>query len=705
MPPVPRRTGRAGRARTASWGDLGRLLVAWGVGTVALAVAGDVLPGLSADGWRSWAYAAAVLGVVGAVLRPVLSLLAAVVGWVGVVLLALVGQAAVLHVALAVVPGVSYDSWATLLAAAWLVAAFVTGLEWLLTAGTPDSFVAALEREVRPRRRAEPLPDADVTGMLFVQLDGVPYPLLRWALQAGLMPTVRRWVDDGSHVAREWQVQLPCTTPASQLGILHGTSSGVPAFRWHDRELGRVLVANRPADARIIEARGSDGRGLLADDGTSVSNLFSGDAGRSSMVMSRIEPGRGALATRRALAAFVARPDGLARTVSRALAEVVRERHQARRQVRRDVVPRIHRPWVFTGLRAVTNGLLRDLNLLVVARELGAGRRSVYVDFVDYDEVAHHAGPTRLESLGVLVDLDQVVAVLERLVAVAPRDYEIVLLSDHGQSTGTPFADAHGEGLDAVCRRLMDDDVAWVGEPVEGWGRAGSIAEDVSSHDPDDADDTGRTSLLGRVARRYRARQQVDAGPDGASPGPVVLGSGNLGLVYAGGDERLTLEDLDERWPRLRAGLAEHPGVGMVAGVSATDGPVVHGAGGSRVLATGEVRGDDPLAGWPAHAGAVLAEALSDPTAPDLYVNSAVDPSTDEVLAFEDLVGCHGGLGGWQDRGTVVAPTRLWRAEDTVVGAAALHRELVAMLEALGHRRDLPDRSDLAAPVVEGAGG
>ena len=53
--------------------------------------------------------------------------------------------------------------------------------------------------------------------------------------------------------------------------------------------------------------------GLLADDGTSVSNLFSGDAGRSSMVMSRIEPGRGALATRRALAAFVARPDGLAR--------------------------------------------------------------------------------------------------------------------------------------------------------------------------------------------------------------------------------------------------------------------------------------------------------------------------------------------------------------------------------------------------------
>ena len=77
---------------------------------------------------------------------------------------------------------------------------------------------------------------------------------------------------------REWTPQLPCTTPASQMGILHGTVDGIPAFRWYDRELGRVLVANRPADARIIEARAQHGRGLLVDDGVSISNLFTGDA-------------------------------------------------------------------------------------------------------------------------------------------------------------------------------------------------------------------------------------------------------------------------------------------------------------------------------------------------------------------------------------------------------------------------------------------
>ena len=68
-----------------------------------------------------------------------------------------------------------------------------------------------------------------------------------------------------------------------------GTAAGVPAFRWYDRELGRVLVANRPEDASVIEARASTGHGLLADDGVSISNLFTGDAPKASMTMSRLE--------------------------------------------------------------------------------------------------------------------------------------------------------------------------------------------------------------------------------------------------------------------------------------------------------------------------------------------------------------------------------------------------------------------------------
>ena len=56
------------------------------------------------------------------------------------------------------------------------------------------------------------------------------------------------------------------------------------------------------------------------------------------------------------------------------------------------------------------------------------------------------------------------------------------------------------------------------------------------------------------------------------------------------------------------------------------------------------------MAAFGPHAARVLLRALMHPEAPDLYVNSAVDPVTNDVAAFEGLVGSHGGLGGWQDR-------------------------------------------------------
>ena len=52
------------------------------------------------------------------------------------------------------------------------------------------------------------------------------------------------------HTLHEWTPKLPATTPASQMGILHGVIDGIPAFRWYDRANDRVLVANKPARRR-----------------------------------------------------------------------------------------------------------------------------------------------------------------------------------------------------------------------------------------------------------------------------------------------------------------------------------------------------------------------------------------------------------------------------------------------------------------------
>ena len=115
--------------------------------------------------------------------------------------------------------------------------------------------------------------------------------------------------------------------------------------------------------------------------------------------------------TRRVFARFMVRPDGLCRSVFRTIAEIVPETVPGGAAGRLFVHPRVHRAWTFAGLRAFSNGLLRDLNTAIVAEEMMRGIRSIYVDYVDYDEVAHHAGATRIESLAALAGLDQVLAV------------------------------------------------------------------------------------------------------------------------------------------------------------------------------------------------------------------------------------------------------------------------------------------------------
>ena len=465
---------------------------------------------------------------------------------------------------------------------------------------------------------------------MFVQLDGVSFPVAQWALRSGNLPNLRRWVDAGSHTLHEWTVQMPCTTPASQQAILQGSARGVPAFRWYDRALGRVLVANRPDDAAVIEERASTGRGLLADDGVSISNLFTGDAPRASMTMSRLEVARGSRRSREVFARFLLRPDGLARSLSRALAEVGRERFQAVRQRRLKIYPRVHRSWTFAGLRAFSNGLLRDLNTAVVADEMMRGTRSIYVDYVDYDEIAHHVGGTRLESLAALTGLDQVLGILERIAALAPRHYHLVVLSDHGQSQGEPFAARYGTALGDLCAELTHGATSGVEDNVEGWGRVDSVLEDLAG------DHAGSKNVPQAASRRLG--HHVQPSTRESEDELVVLGSGNLGLVYVPGRERMLLEDIERTWPALVDGLAQHPGVGFVAALAA-DGPVAIGPTGRHHLATGCVEGDDPMA-----SSAPTQPRWSGPPtdmteAPDLYVNSSVDPVNLEVAAFEPLVG------------------------------------------------------------------
>ena len=643
---------------------------------------------------------AAVLALVGLVLQPLLVGFAVRLGWLGVLLLAFLGQALVVMVAAWLLPMVTLDDYWSALVVAIVVGLVGTVLGWVGSAGTSQVLVGRLVST--HRRRPVVVDDPEVDGVLFVQMDGVPFPVLQMAITAGTVPTLTRWIRSGSHLMTEWTPKLPATTPASQMGILHGVIDGIPAFRWYDRARDKVMVANKPADAAVIEADMSTGRGLLVDDGVSISNLFTGDAPTAVLTMSR--RARGGELAQRAVANFVLNPSGLTRALSRTVSELTRDRFQAKRAIRRDVQPRCERTWETALLRSVTNGALRDLNTILVAEHLLRGTRSIYVDYVDYDEVAHHAGVLRPESLEALEAIDAVLHQLEQVAAAAPRRYRIVIVSDHGQSQGAIFADRYGEDLAALVARLADSDVAASDDSVEGWGRTQALVDELAS--PGSV--SGRRMTSASQAMDKSSRNQ----PDQVTPGDTtarsadrnatgeetfhVFGSGNLGLIYVRGEkQRLDRATLHQRFPGLVEGLAQHPGVGFVV-VTDQDGPIALGNHGSHRLDDGHIEGDDPLAPFGPYAPEFVHRVAHRPEAPDIYVNSLLDPGTEEVAAFEGLVGCHGGLGGWQDRASAVIPTDVPFPTERIVGADAMHVALCAILRHCGHRTNVP--YDGAAP-------
>ena len=624
--------------------------------------------------------------------RPLLRIMAARTGAVGALLAGVATQVLVLWAALEAVPGIRLDGPHLVPAVVLLTGIVMTLGRWLIGVNDSEYVLGDVVRRARSRARRGregARPASREPGLLVVVLDGVGRDTLGVAIEAGLAPTLYRWLRTGSHRLTTWWARMPATTPASQAALLYGDSAAIPSFRWWDRELGRLVVTNRPADAALVERRlesSSSSVPLLGPQDTAISMMFSGGAGSNALVMSRA--GRDGFGPGPAFLRMFASPFVLVRSVALTLAEMVKELFQAHRQRVRGVVPRVGRGGWYVVLRGLTNVLLRDLNTSLVAENLVRGAGVVIVDLVDYDEIAHHAGPQRPEALRALEGLDRVLGILEKVCEVSPRDYRIVVMSDHGQSLGPPFETAYGVSLADLVAALMGDAPQTVAVPSgEDVGPVNALLATVfpSRAEPE------------RPARRRRPRllSQDDAAPP-TVPEVAVVGGGNFGAVwFPREDHPLTLEEVRERWEQLVPGLAAHPGIGLVVARTSSGEPVALGARGLRWLDSGRVEGDDPLESWPQRAAADLQRAVGLDDAADLLLVSAVTPMG-HVHAFEGQVGSHGGIGGPQNEGILIYPGDVALDEALseevdgkrmLVGGEAVHAQLLDWLRTWGIRR------------------
>jgi Type I phosphodiesterase / nucleotide pyrophosphatase len=341
---------------------------------------------------------------------------------------------------------------------------------------------------------------------------------------------------------------------------------------------------------------------------------------------------------------------------------VLLEWSAAARQRRRDVRPRGHRGGIYPFLRGAMCVIVRDLVVFGVLTDMMRGRPVVYATFASYDEVAHHSGLERADTMEALRKLDQQFGRIERARRYAPRPYEIVVLSDHGQTQGATFEQRNGYGLDELVERSL---------------RAADVAEFAGG---DEQSAMVQHSINEATGRKSKKPPRSDVSDRQA----VVLGSGNLGLVYLMEEKRrMTLEELNERHPDLITALREHRHIGWLLVTSSEDGPVVLGSSGTRYLRDGRVEGTDPLASFSTTAPHHLMRTDGFRHVADIMVGSFYDPVLDEACAFEELISFHGGLGGPQTRPFILHPARLPIPDEPIVGAEAIHELLRGWREIL----------------------
>src|SRR5262249_28082978 len=159
------------------------------------------------------------------------------------------------------------------------------------------------------------------------------------------------------------------------------------------------------------------------------------------------------------------------------------------------------------------------------------------------------------DTLEALRKLDEQFGRIDRARRYAPRPYVIVVLSDHGQTQGATFKQRNGYSLeDLVGRSLASGSVTG----IEGGDEQSTMAALALG------EATGKQAKPDKKDKANVSDRQA-----------VVLGSGNLGLVYLMEEQgRLTLEEIGERHPKLVPALREHPHVGWILVRSSEHGPV-----------------------------------------------------------------------------------------------------------------------------------
>jgi len=490
--------------------------------------------------------------------------------------------------------------------------------------------------------------------------------------------------------------------------MFHGENGGIPAFRFYDRAARKVITCNAPHGVQYIRDR-IHSPGALAG-GSSYVNLLDGDAQTVAFTVAtreKMSVYRRLGGSRMALLILL-HPIRMARMALQGVYEWLLEEWE---RARGEMAGRVtHSEGIFPLIRIISNVIIRELQTMAILLDVYLGVPVIYSTFMQYDELAHHFGPSSKQALVDLRRTDARIAEIWRMAQLAGgRGYDLVILSDHGMTPALSYRVKYGESLGATVQRLLDESPS-VDRPAPRSLASFAVDTEYADIGPEVVEAVAQLTPASFGARkgirrfrdwlrsRYGLREiifpekyRVDKTND-----VVVTYSSCLALVYfAASEQRLTLEQIvaDARWSSLYERLISHPGIGLVATLS-SNGVTLASRHGRAHLQGGEVEavsGENPLEifGTEPYVLRAVESLVRQPNAGDCVLFGAYDGY--DIISFDDQVGAHGSAGGDQVYPFIISPEKLGLASEALEDARDIHRTVLARYAAANAENAPPE--------------
>jgi hypothetical protein len=532
------------------------------------------------------------------------------------------------------------------------------------------------------KERKQRLATGRKSGFVGIQIDGLSHTHFQMALNRGYLPSIARHLKHGSTL-RSYLAGLPSTTPAAQAAIFYGIEHGIPAFRWFEKSTGQIISCNDPDQVQYFREKLINDRPGILSGGSSYSNILDGGADQSIFTVSSPHPQTlfGRFGGSRLILLLFLHPLRVTRMCLAIVSEYITELFDRKHAKRKKVQP--VKVGLFPFIRIFCNVILREFQSFGVIADIYSGVPRIYTTYSGYDELAHQYGPASRTALKNLKYTDKRIGEVMRMLRYAPgADYQLILLSDHGQTPGYPFESKFGATLGDTVGAFMDgnEQTTISSGPLEFTrSQLGYLTGEIDARP-----DAWRRRIYRKIKDTLQRKineivpETVKVVTQG---GIVITYSSCLAHLYiTGSHKRLTLAEIRKQQPLLLQFLTKHKGIGFLM-TKGSNGRIWFIHRGGELCCQ---RLDPPNAeklkflepyGTPDLIYGQLYDFATDNSCGDLIIFG--DYSDGLIACFDDQIGGHGSVGGDQSLPFLILPEgHPLQQKKNLIGHAFLFHEV-----------------------------